>query len=121
MDIFLFLSTLALTWFCFNFSGTNFSEEDFLLLELLHWFKEEFFQWVNDILCSKCGGKTKSRGEGLFPTEDELKWGANRVEDHYCEACQFSNRFPRWVSIGQSSLNGMGRRKFLFFHLHFNY
>ncbi|CAK6435699.1 unnamed protein product [Pipistrellus nathusii] len=76
--------------------GTNFSEEDFLLLELLHWFKEEFFQWVNDILCSKCGGKTKSRGEGLFPTEDELKWGANRVEDHYCEACQFSNRFPRY-------------------------
>nr|KAF6335546.1 N-glycanase 1 [Pipistrellus kuhlii] len=76
--------------------GTNFSEEDFLLLELLHWFKEEFFQWVNDISCSKCGGKTKSRGEGLFPTEDELKWGANRVEDHYCEVCQFSNRFPRY-------------------------
>ncbi|KAF5921826.1 hypothetical protein HPG69_013000 [Diceros bicornis minor] len=76
--------------------GTNVSEEDFLLLELLHWFKEEFFQWVNDILCSKCGGQTKSRGESLFPNEDELKWGANRVEDHYCDACQFSNRFPRY-------------------------
>ncbi|KAF6313197.1 N-glycanase 1 [Rhinolophus ferrumequinum] len=76
--------------------GTNISDEDFLLLELLHWFKEEFFQWVNDILCSKCGGHTKSRGEALFPNDDELKWGANRVEDHYCDACQFSNRFPRY-------------------------
>ncbi|XP_032716878.1 peptide-N(4)-(N-acetyl-beta-glucosaminyl)asparagine amidase isoform X3 [Lontra canadensis] len=76
--------------------GTNVSDEDFLLLELLHWFKEEFFQWVNDILCSKCGGQTKCRGESLFPNDDEMKWGANRVEDHYCSACQFSNRFPRY-------------------------
>ncbi|XP_024593946.1 peptide-N(4)-(N-acetyl-beta-glucosaminyl)asparagine amidase isoform X2 [Neophocaena asiaeorientalis asiaeorientalis] len=76
--------------------GTNVSEEDFLLLELLHWFKEEFFHWVDDILCSKCGGQTKSRGESLFPSDDERKWGANRVEDHYCDACQFSNRFPRY-------------------------
>ncbi|XP_019484218.1 PREDICTED: peptide-N(4)-(N-acetyl-beta-glucosaminyl)asparagine amidase [Hipposideros armiger] len=74
---------------------TNISDEDFLLLELLHWFKEEFFQWVNNILCSKCGGQTKSRG-ALFPNDDERKWGANRVEDHYCDACQFSNRFPRY-------------------------
>ncbi|XP_044610390.1 peptide-N(4)-(N-acetyl-beta-glucosaminyl)asparagine amidase isoform X2 [Equus asinus] len=76
--------------------GTNVSEEDFLLLELLHWFKEEFFQWVNDIFCSKCGGQTRSRGESLSPNDDELKWGANRVEDHYCDACQLSNRFPRY-------------------------
>ncbi|XP_053785620.1 peptide-N(4)-(N-acetyl-beta-glucosaminyl)asparagine amidase isoform X2 [Desmodus rotundus] len=76
--------------------GTNLSDEDFLLLELLHWFKEEFFQWVDDISCSKCGGKTKSRGEALFPNDDELKWGANRVEDHYCDACQLSSRFPRY-------------------------
>uniref|UniRef100_A0A9L0T7H1 Peptide-N(4)-(N-acetyl-beta-glucosaminyl)asparagine amidase n=1 Tax=Equus caballus TaxID=9796 RepID=A0A9L0T7H1_HORSE len=76
--------------------GTNVSEEDFLLLELLHWFKEEFFQWVNDIFCSKCGGQTRSRDESLSPNDDELKWGANRVEDHYCDACQLSNRFPRY-------------------------
>ncbi|XP_060990836.1 peptide-N(4)-(N-acetyl-beta-glucosaminyl)asparagine amidase isoform X1 [Dama dama] len=76
--------------------GTNVSEEDFLLLELLHWFKEEFFHWVNDIVCSKCGGQTKSRGESLLPSDDELKWGASRVEDHYCDACQLSNRFPRY-------------------------
>ncbi|KAK2090236.1 Peptide-N(4)-(N-acetyl-beta-glucosaminyl)asparagine amidase [Saguinus oedipus] len=70
-------------------------DEDFLLLELLHWFKEEFFQWVNNILCSKCGGQTRSR-DRLLPNDDELKWGANDVEDHYCDACQFSSRFPRY-------------------------
>ncbi|XP_010344852.2 peptide-N(4)-(N-acetyl-beta-glucosaminyl)asparagine amidase isoform X2 [Saimiri boliviensis] len=75
--------------------GINISDEDFLLLELLHWFKEEFFHWVNNILCSKCGGQTRSR-ERLLPSDDELKWGANNVEDHYCDACQFSNRFPRY-------------------------
>ncbi|XP_055985196.1 peptide-N(4)-(N-acetyl-beta-glucosaminyl)asparagine amidase [Sorex fumeus] len=76
--------------------GTNMSDEDFLLLELLHWFKEEFFHWVNEILCTKCGGQTKSRGASLSPNDDELKWGANRVEDHYCDTCHLSNRFPRY-------------------------
>ncbi|KAM9187881.1 peptide-N(4)-(N-acetyl-beta-glucosaminyl)asparagine amidase isoform 1-T1 [Dugong dugon] len=76
--------------------GTIVNDEDFLLLELLHWFKEEFFHWVNNILCSKCGGQTRSRGDSLPPSDDDLKWGANRVEDHYCDACQFSNRFPRY-------------------------
>lgn len=105
--MFLVFYALNLTWFCYNFSGTNVSEEDFLLLELLHWFKEEFFHWVDDILCSKCGGQTKSRGESLFPSDDERKWGANRVEDHYCDACQFSNRFPRWASPGHWSQNNL--------------
>ncbi|XP_048211927.1 peptide-N(4)-(N-acetyl-beta-glucosaminyl)asparagine amidase isoform X2 [Perognathus longimembris pacificus] len=75
--------------------GSNISDEDFLLLELLHWFKEEFFHWVNNVLCSKCGGETRSR-EKLLPNDDELKWGATSVEDHYCDTCQFSNRFPRY-------------------------
>ncbi|XP_014445163.1 peptide-N(4)-(N-acetyl-beta-glucosaminyl)asparagine amidase isoform X2 [Tupaia chinensis] len=76
--------------------GTKVSNEDFLLLELLHWFKEEFFHWVNNVLCSKCGGQTRSRENSLLPSDDELKWGAKKVEDHYCDACQFSNRFPRY-------------------------
>uniref|UniRef100_A0A8D1CTT7 Peptide-N(4)-(N-acetyl-beta-glucosaminyl)asparagine amidase n=2 Tax=Sus scrofa TaxID=9823 RepID=A0A8D1CTT7_PIG len=80
---------------CIN-QSTHLNEEDFLLLELLHWFKEEFFHWVNDMACSKCGGQTKSRGTSLFPSDDERKWGADRVEDHYCDACQLSNRFPRY-------------------------
>ncbi|CAH2282985.1 peptide-N(4)-(N-acetyl-beta-glucosaminyl)asparagine amidase isoform X1 [Pelobates cultripes] len=71
------------------------TEEDFLLLELLRWFKEDFFQWVNSLPCSLCGGPTHSKGP-LTPTEDDLRWGADRVENHYCDKCQHSNRFPRY-------------------------
>ncbi|XP_073189557.1 peptide-N(4)-(N-acetyl-beta-glucosaminyl)asparagine amidase isoform X2 [Lepidochelys kempii] len=75
--------------------GTHVNEDDFLLLELLQWFKGEFFQWVNNLACSKCGGQTEPKG--LIPPNDEdLRWNANRVENHHCNQCQFSNRFPRY-------------------------
>ena len=36
----------------------EFSIQDMLLIELLTWFKEEFFSWVDTPLCNSCGGKT---------------------------------------------------------------
>ncbi|XP_034616691.1 peptide-N(4)-(N-acetyl-beta-glucosaminyl)asparagine amidase isoform X1 [Trachemys scripta elegans] len=75
--------------------GTQVNEDDFLLLELLQWFKGEFFQWVNSLPCSKCGGQTESKGI-LSPNDEDLRWNANRVENHHCNQCQFSNRFPRY-------------------------
>ena len=35
------------------------SFEDRVLLELLHWFKHEFFTWVDTLPCDYCGGKTQ--------------------------------------------------------------
>uniref|UniRef100_A0A8C5Q0I8 Peptide-N(4)-(N-acetyl-beta-glucosaminyl)asparagine amidase n=1 Tax=Leptobrachium leishanense TaxID=445787 RepID=A0A8C5Q0I8_9ANUR len=78
-------------------SDTTLTEDDFLVLELLRWFKEDFFQWVNCLPCSRCEGPTHSK-EALPPTADEERWGADRVENHYCDKCQFSNRFPRYNS-----------------------
>ncbi|XP_043823945.1 peptide-N(4)-(N-acetyl-beta-glucosaminyl)asparagine amidase [Dromiciops gliroides] len=75
--------------------GANIKEEDFLLLELLQWFKGEFFQWVNHLPCAKCSGETVPRGD-LPPDDDERRWGANRVEEHFCSSCHVSNRFPRY-------------------------
>nr|XP_048693163.1 peptide-N(4)-(N-acetyl-beta-glucosaminyl)asparagine amidase [Caretta caretta] len=75
--------------------GTHVNEDDFLLLELLQWFKGEFFQWVNNLACSKCGGQTEPKGL-LPPNDEDLRWNANRVENHHCNQCQFSNRFPRY-------------------------
>ncbi|XP_061700586.1 peptide-N(4)-(N-acetyl-beta-glucosaminyl)asparagine amidase isoform X3 [Syngnathoides biaculeatus] len=70
-------------------------KEDFLVLELLRWFKYEFFSWVDCLPCSHCGGPTQNTGS-LSPTIDELRWGAQRVENHYCKSCQICTRFPRY-------------------------
>ncbi|XP_036617104.1 peptide-N(4)-(N-acetyl-beta-glucosaminyl)asparagine amidase [Trichosurus vulpecula] len=75
--------------------GANTNEEDFLLLELLQWFKEKFFRWVDHLPCSKCGGETINRGK-VPPDDDEQRWGASRVEEHFCSSCHVSNRFPRY-------------------------
>ncbi|XP_078520091.1 peptide-N(4)-(N-acetyl-beta-glucosaminyl)asparagine amidase isoform X1 [Lissotriton helveticus] len=66
-----------------------------LLLELLHWFKNDFFQWVDSLPCIRCGGQTQTR-EALTPSAEDLRWGATRVENHYCDTCKFSTRFPRY-------------------------
>ncbi|OCT75874.1 peptide-N(4)-(N-acetyl-beta-glucosaminyl)asparagine amidase [Xenopus laevis] len=76
-------------------SDTSVILEDFLLLELLRWFKQDFFQWVNSLPCSRCGGDTQAR-DALSPSAEDLRWGADRVENHYCEKCKHSNRFPRY-------------------------
>ncbi|XP_061616845.1 peptide-N(4)-(N-acetyl-beta-glucosaminyl)asparagine amidase [Phyllopteryx taeniolatus] len=70
-------------------------KEDFLVLELLRWFKYDFFSWVDCLPCSRCGGPTQNTGS-LSPTIDELHWGAQRVEKHYCQSCQSCTRFPRY-------------------------
>uniref|UniRef100_A0A8D0BWR9 Peptide-N(4)-(N-acetyl-beta-glucosaminyl)asparagine amidase n=1 Tax=Salvator merianae TaxID=96440 RepID=A0A8D0BWR9_SALMN len=71
------------------------NEQDILLLELLNWFKCDFFQWVNSLPCSKCEGPTEAKNN-LPPSEEDLRWDASRVENHFCNKCQFSNRFPRY-------------------------
>ncbi|XP_048848793.1 peptide-N(4)-(N-acetyl-beta-glucosaminyl)asparagine amidase isoform X1 [Brienomyrus brachyistius] len=73
----------------------NLMEDDLLLLELLRWFKGDFFSWVNRLPCSRCGGKTQSSGS-LPPSADDLRWDASRVENHHCSVCQLSTRFPRY-------------------------
>ncbi|XP_069814761.1 peptide-N(4)-(N-acetyl-beta-glucosaminyl)asparagine amidase [Dendropsophus ebraccatus] len=76
-------------------ADTSISEGEFLTLELLRWFKEQFFSWVNCLPCSRCGGATEAKGS-LSPSDDDLRWGATRVENHYCNKCQYINRFPRY-------------------------
>jgi hypothetical protein len=56
-------------------------ERDFLLKELLQWFKTEFFTWVDTLPCSTCAGKTAHAGGGA-PTATDQRYGAGRVELH---------------------------------------
>ncbi|KAJ8273855.1 hypothetical protein GJAV_G00106250 [Gymnothorax javanicus] len=75
--------------------GCKLSDQEMLLLELMGWFKGEFFSWVNSLPCDRCGGKTQNAGS-LPPSADDQRWDANRVENHHCTACQTSTRFPRY-------------------------
>ncbi|XP_032378231.1 peptide-N(4)-(N-acetyl-beta-glucosaminyl)asparagine amidase isoform X2 [Etheostoma spectabile] len=69
--------------------------EDFLVLELLRWFKQDFFSWVDCLPCSSCKGPTQN-ASSLSPSTDDVRWGAQRVENHYCQSCRLSTRFPRY-------------------------
>jgi peptide-N4-(N-acetyl-beta-glucosaminyl)asparagine amidase len=73
--------------------------EDFVIKRLLHWFKNEFFQWVNEPQCDNCNGKTQGIGSAQ-PTSEELKYGASRVEHYQCLSCKFKTRFPRYNHPG---------------------
>lgn len=75
--------------------GCKLGLEDFLVLELLCWFKKDFFSWVDCLSCSGCNGPTQNQGS-LSPSSEDLRWSAQRVEDHHCQACRLSTRFPRY-------------------------
>ncbi|KAG9335654.1 hypothetical protein JZ751_004305 [Albula glossodonta] len=55
----------------------------------------EFFAWVDSLPCSRCGGRTVSKG-ALPPSPEELRWNGSRVENHHCNTCNTSTRFPRY-------------------------
>lgn len=85
-------------WLALLFVECKLGIEDFLVLELLRWFKQDFFSWVDCLPCSRCGGTTQNTSS-LSPTTDDVRWGAQRVENHYCQSCKLSTRFPRFVCL----------------------
>ena len=70
-------------------------ERDSLLLELLSWFKRDFFRWCDSPKCDFCNAKTLPRGMGP-PNEQELRHQASRVELYACTTCGRETRFPRY-------------------------
>lgn len=71
--------------------------KDCLIIELLAWFKNSFFKWVDAPPCDGCGGVPTSVGM-TNPDAEDLRWGASRVENYKCEKCQKFVRFPRYNS-----------------------
>lgn len=54
-------------------------EQEALAQELLRWFKQDFFSWVNNPPCERCGsGGTQLQGTA-GPTEEEAAHGAGRT------------------------------------------
>ncbi|RNA40801.1 Peptide-N(4)-(N-acetyl-beta-glucosaminyl)asparagine amidase [Brachionus plicatilis] len=74
-----------------------YNQRDFLVLELLEWFKNEFFRWINQPDCQSC----KSNKAVVFfkndkPNINEITWMAGNVEVYKCSNCQTLTRFPRY-------------------------
>lgn len=63
------------------------SMQELVLIQLLAWFKEKFFSWVNNPSCQFCSGKTKF--QKTISREDL------RVEVYECAVCFQATDFPR--------------------------
>ncbi|XP_003737450.1 peptide-N(4)-(N-acetyl-beta-glucosaminyl)asparagine amidase [Galendromus occidentalis] len=69
--------------------------KDLLLVELIQWFKDEFFSWHDQPLCETC--KVQTHHQGLTPpSREEMRYLAERVESYFCAKCRKSYRFPRY-------------------------
>ncbi|XP_060536330.1 peptide-N(4)-(N-acetyl-beta-glucosaminyl)asparagine amidase [Cylas formicarius] len=74
----------------------NISIQETLLLELLAWFKEDFFSWVDSPDCEQCGGKSAF---SHMSTDPKLLVYTNRVELHRCQSCHTFTPFPRYTDM----------------------
>ena len=69
--------------------------KDAVLIELIHWFKNDFFKWFNAPVCIHCNQDMINNG-AANPSPDDLKHGAQRVELYKCRLCHSVERFPRY-------------------------
>ncbi|KAF9401879.1 peptide-N4-(N-acetyl-beta- glucosaminyl)asparagine amidase, partial [Podila epigama] len=77
------------------------SIDDIVIRRLLHWFKEDFFKWVDQPPCISCQGKTIGVG-GAAPTAQERADGAGMVETYRCaQSCHQLTRFPRYGGMSK--------------------
>ncbi|KAI9267902.1 hypothetical protein BDA99DRAFT_504305 [Phascolomyces articulosus] len=83
--------------------------DDKIILRLMHWFKHDFFTWVNNPPCDYCGSsETESRGN-VKPSEEDKQYGARIVEIYQCTVCSKCTRFPRYNDPGKLLETRRGR------------
>ena len=83
--------------------------QDQLLIQLLQWFKESFFRWMDAPPCSICGAGTKLIGR-VAPLPEESAHLAGTVESYHCQAgCVQSTRFPRYNDPARLLQTRVGR------------
>ncbi|KAI7848221.1 hypothetical protein BDC45DRAFT_561817 [Circinella umbellata] len=85
------------------------SLDEKVILRLIHWFKHDFFTWVNNPPCDYCAStETKSAGT-TPPSEEDKHYGARIVEVYECTICTKITRFPRYNDPGKLLETRRGR------------
>ncbi|KAG0682447.1 peptide-N4-(N-acetyl-beta- glucosaminyl)asparagine amidase [Pichia californica] len=81
----------------------DFDFTDQIVKEILKWYKEEFFTWVNKLECPKCGNNDQNKINGIGgckPFKQEHFIGkASIVEMYQCINCGNKYEFPRYNDI----------------------
>ncbi|KAI8147306.1 hypothetical protein BJV82DRAFT_595041 [Fennellomyces sp. T-0311] len=72
------------------------SLDDKVIIRLMHWFKHDFFTWVNNPPCDFCGSSDTDEAGSALPTEEDKRYGARFVEIYRCKVCDKITRFPRY-------------------------
>ncbi|KAI8089784.1 uncharacterized protein BX664DRAFT_333873 [Halteromyces radiatus] len=70
--------------------------EDQVIKQLLIWFKNDFFQWINELPCDNCMAKDTISVGYTQATQQDLDYGASVIELYRCNICQAYSRFPRY-------------------------
>lgn len=73
---------------------------DRLVKQLLKWYKEEFFKWVDKPECPKCGNTEQDKIQRVWGGRPHLKehfeGQATIVEQYQCQKCKNIIEFPRY-------------------------
>ncbi|GBG29648.1 Peptide-N4-N-acetyl-beta-glucosaminylasparagine amidase [Hondaea fermentalgiana] len=84
-------------------------DRDRLLMELMRWFKHDFFKWAGKLPCPGCESDDTHCLRGTEPLDHERADLAGRVEIHECKACGAEFRFPRYNCPGKLLETRLGR------------
>lgn len=81
----------------------NLDYDDLLVLELLNYFKNDFFKWVNSPDCPSCGSNEDVQGLGAINPSSSSSISQSQamidqvsvIEVHECKKCKQKIEFPR--------------------------
>ncbi|KAI9303622.1 hypothetical protein BJ944DRAFT_165103, partial [Cunninghamella echinulata] len=83
--------------------------EDQVIKQLLYWFKNEFFKWVDALPCDTCGSTVTTFKGNAQPNQEDLLHQARVIEVYQCTICHNYSRFPRYNDLTKLLQTRKGR------------
>ena len=84
-------------------------EGDAIVVELVKWFKEDFFTFAKEFKCHNCQGPTVRLPQLDPPSKTESQHLARITELYKCQRCGAMTRFPRYNSVAKLVETRIGR------------